>query len=44
MSCFSCSHNQPQGCLLKRPEYETYTECPEYDQDNLPTEKESEDV
>jgi hypothetical protein len=30
-SCYDCFHNQPQGCRLKRPEYETYTQCPEYD-------------
>jgi len=28
MSCFDCLHNQPDGCALDRPEYETYEPCP----------------
>jgi hypothetical protein len=34
MSCYDCQANQPQGCIKQRPEYETMTECPEYEPDN----------
>jgi hypothetical protein len=27
MSCFTCTHSTPQGCELKRQEFETYAPC-----------------
>lgn len=29
-SCWDCQHNQPEGCTLRMPSYETYEPCSKF--------------